>query len=99
MISLKEKSKMQWEDLHQSSVALYSARKLIDIGFEFTSGATITVEARDLFLPNGTPGTLCLGITRSVDDDMIIIGAISMQGYNIGYNLNKNTIHIVERKC
>lgn len=61
----------------------------IDIGFEFAGGATISVEARDLFLPNGTPGTLCLGITRSVDDDMIIIGAISMQGYNIGYNVNQ----------
>ncbi|CAN6880409.1 unnamed protein product, partial [Brassica oleracea] len=59
----------------------------IDIAFEFAGGATISVEARDLFLPNGTPGTLCLGITRSVDDDMIIIGAISMQGYNIGYNV------------
>ncbi|KAF2538624.1 hypothetical protein F2Q68_00019514 [Brassica cretica] len=60
--------------------------ELIDIGFEFAGGATISVEDKDLFLPNGTPGTLCLGITRSLDDDMIIIGAISMQGYNIGYN-------------
>ncbi|ESQ54210.1 hypothetical protein EUTSA_v10027411mg [Eutrema salsugineum] len=77
----------------------------IDISFIFAGGAELSVDVRSLFVPNGSPGILCLAIDeilKNKDDEDIhpnLIGAVAMQGYNLGYDLKAKTVYFQKQNC
>ena len=65
----------------------------VDIGFEFAGGAELSVDVRSFFVATNSE-TLCLGIKENSEDDQrILIGAVGIQGYNLGYDIKAQLVY------
>ncbi|KAF8091698.1 hypothetical protein N665_0438s0027 [Sinapis alba] len=71
-----------------------------DVGFIFAGGAQLSVNVHNIFLPTGPPGHLCLAIKNNKGSfSDIIIGATSIQGHSLGYDVRRKTAYLQKQNC
>ncbi|CAA7012870.1 unnamed protein product [Microthlaspi erraticum] len=70
------------------------------VNFHFSGGAELSLDVKSLFMKAQTgAASFCLTIMPSVDEDLSVIGAMSQQGYNVGYDLEAKVVSFDRIDC